>query len=141
MILPDLNVLLYAYNPHTRQHKRASSWWENTISGTELIGLPHEITLGFVHIATHPKLGKASVNLEAARDVVLSWLDLPQARVLLPSPDHTRKVIDLMKATDASGALASDASLAVYAMDNRATLYSNDTDFARFPGLDWKNPI
>ena len=38
-------------------------------------------------------------------------------------------------------ALTSDASLAVHAMENRATLCSNDGDFARFPGLDWKNPL
>jgi predicted nucleic acid-binding protein len=41
----------------------------------------------------------------------------------------------------AGGALTSDASLAVHAMENLATLCINDSDFARFPGLDWKNPL
>lgn len=92
MILPDLNLLLYAYDPHARNRKRAHSWRESTFRGSEIIGLPNEINPGFVRMAIHPRL-------------------------------------------------ASDASLAVYAMENRATLCSNDADFARFPGLDWKNPL
>lgn len=39
----------------------------------------------------------------------------------------------------ASGQLISDASLAIYAMEGRATLCSKGSDFMRFPGLDWKN--
>lgn len=40
-----------------------------------------------------------------------------------------------MERSQCSGALASDASLAVYAIVNRAILCSNDADFARFPGF------
>jgi len=141
MILPDLNLLLYAYNPHTRQHGQAVQWWQDSLNGTTLIGLPHEITLGFIRIATHPKLGEAAVPLERAQQTVSSWLKCPQVRILLPGPDHTEKVLKLMRGCQASGALMSDASLAVYAMENRATLFTNDADFSRFAELDWKNPL
>jgi len=33
MILPDLNLLLYAYNPYTAQHARAKQWWEQAMNG------------------------------------------------------------------------------------------------------------
>lgn len=141
MILPDLNILLCAYNPHATHHARARKWWEAVLAGDEIIGLPNEVTLGFVRIATHPTLGRAAVPLPAAKKVVLGWLSHPRVRILLPREDHAAKVIDLMQCVGASGALASDASLAVHAMENRATLCSNDADFARFPGLDWKNPL
>ena len=46
-----------------------------------------------------------------------------------------------MSDAQASGAVLSDAVLAAYAMEHRARLYTNDADFARFPGLDWVNPL
>ena len=141
MILPDLNLLLHAYNPHVPQHARAAAWWEAAMAADELIGLPNEICLGFVRIATHPRLGAGAVPMEAASSVVRAWMALPQTRVLLPREDHVSKVLELMAETMGSGALFSDASLAVHAIRNRATLCTNDTDFARFRGLDWRNPL
>ena len=141
MILPDLNLLLYAYNPHAGPHARARQWWEHAVNGQELIGLPHEVTLGFVRIATNPRLGSAAVSLAAAKDVVAGWLELPVVRVLLPRENHIKKVLALMERAGVGGQLASDASLAVYAMDNRATLCTNDADFVRFPGLSFVNPL
>ncbi len=141
MILPDINLLLYAYNPQTPQHVRAATWWESVMGGEELIGLPDEVSLGFVRIATNPKLGEACVSLEKARAVIEDWLALPHLRVLVPGADHFAKVLDLTQRAMGRGPLISDATLAVYALENRATLHSNDTDFARFPELDWVNPL
>ena len=141
MILPDLNLLLYAYNPHAGPHAKARQWWERSINGRELIGLPQEATLGFVRIATNPRLGNAAVSMAAAKEVVAGWLDLPVVRVLLPRENHVEKVLALMERAGVGGQLTSDASLAVYAMDNRATLCSSDADFARFPGLSFVNPL
>lgn len=141
MILPDLNLLLYAYNPHVSQHQKAAEWWNGAMNGEELIGLPNEICLGFVRIATNTRLGTAAVSLDRAKGVVKGWLQLPQARVLLPAPNHFDQVMDLMTRSMGSGALVSDAALAAYAIQNRATLYSNDADFSRFAGLSWENPL
>jgi len=141
VILPDLNLLLYAYNSHAPQHPQARDWWEASLNGSELIGLPHEVMLGFVRIATNPRLGTACVTLSVARQVVDTWRDASPVRVLLPKEDHSLKVFALLERSQSSGQLTSDASLAVYAIENRATLCSNDTDFARFPGLDWTNPL
>lgn len=141
MILPDLNLLLYAYNPHMPQHPPARNWWERTMNGDELIGIPLELAFGFVRVATNPRLGPAKVALADARRVVDGWLALPQARVLTPGALHFARVMDLMAAAMAAGSVLSDAILAAYAIEHRATLFTNDGDFARFPGLDWKNPF
>jgi len=141
MILPDLNLLLYAYNPHCAQHGKAKQWRQASVAGSELIGLPHEILFGFVRIATNPNLGDASVPLADARAVVESWLGLPQVRILLPGPNHFGTVMELMKRSSSVGRVLSDAILAAYAIVNRATLCSSDPDFARFEGLTWKNPL
>ncbi len=141
MILPDLNLLLYAYNPHSPQHSLARQWWEAVLNGDELIGLPNEVSLGFVRIATNTRLGAAAVSLAAARQVVEGWLQLPHARVLTPSDRHFQRVMDLMEKAMATGAVLADAILAAYAIEHRARLCSNDADFSRFPGLAWENPL
>ncbi len=115
MILPDLNLLLYAYNPHVPQHAKAAAWWTASLNGDELIGLPNEICLGFVRIATHARLGAAAVPLSKAAAVVQQWIDLPQVRILLPGPGHFKQVMDLMTGAMGSGALVSDAALAASA--------------------------
>lgn len=141
MILPDLNLLLYSYNPFAAQHAAALKWWEEVINGEELIALPHEISFGFIRIATNARLGEAAVSLSEARAVVDSWLNLPQSRIVLPDDDHFRRTMKLMEGANASGSVLSDAVLASYAIANRAVLHSNDADFSRFPGLKWTNPL
>jgi len=141
VILPDLNLLLYAYNPYTPQHDAARRWWEGAMSSDELIGMPFEVGFGFIRIATNPRLGAARVALADARRLVESWLQLPQLRTLTPSALHFARVMDLMTSAMAAGSVLSDAILAAYAIENRATLFTNDGDFARFPGLVWTNPL
>ena len=41
----------------------------------------------------------------------------------------------------ASGALISDAQLAALTMEYGGVLHTTDRDFARFPGLQWVNPL
>ncbi len=141
MILPDINLLLYAYNPHVPQHAAAASWWEATMNGDELIGLPNEVSLGFVRIATNPRLGAVAVSVDRARQVVETWINLPNVRVLTPPADHFAKVMALVTQAMGSGPLISDAVLASYAIENRAVLHTNDADFSRFPTLNWRNPL
>lgn len=141
MILPDLNLLLYAYNPCLPQHDAARRWWEEAMNGDELIGMPFEVAFGFIRVATNPRLGPAKVALVDARRVVEKWMDLPQVRVMPPAASHFTRVMDLMAAAMAAGPVLSDAILAAYAIEHRATLFTNDGDFARFPGLHWENPL
>lgn len=111
------------------------------MNADELIGLPLEVVFGFIRVATNPRLGSASVPLADARRVVEGWLELPQGRVLTPSASHFTRVMDLMADVEGSGAILSDAILAAYTIEHRATLYTNDKDFNRFPGLKWQNPL
>lgn len=141
MIVPDLNLLLYAYNAHSPEHAMARLWWESVLNGEDLIGIPAEVSLGFVRLATHSRLGPAAVGLSVARSVVESWLELPKTRPLIPDNEHFRRVVRLLEATTSRGSQVTDASMASYAIANGATLYTDDGDFARFPGLRWVNPL
>lgn len=141
MILPDINLLLYAYNSQAPQHKRAKDWLEETISSGCTLLLPHEILFGFIRIITNKRLGAASVCFSDAKKVIDSIISLPQTKIILPDSNHYNRVMSLMEDSNSSGPITSDAILASYAIHHRATLCSNDDDFDRFSGLTWRNPL
>lgn len=141
MILPDLNLLLYAYNSQAPQHKKAMAWWENVINSKQAILLPYEILFGFIRIATNKRLGETCVSLKQAKITVDTWLNMPHTKIITPDQDHYSRVLNLMFESKSQGALLSDAILASYAIKHCATLCSNDDDFRRFTGLIYFNPI
>ena len=52
MIIPDVNVLIHAYNSGSLHHKAAREWWEETLTLPRPVGLPWVSILGFVRIIT-----------------------------------------------------------------------------------------
>lgn len=40
MIIPDSNLLIYAYTPSTPNHLKAKRWWQATLSGMNRWGFP-----------------------------------------------------------------------------------------------------
>jgi hypothetical protein len=72
---------------------------------------------------------------------VRSWLDHPRVRIVTPSERHAEILFDLLLELGIGGNLAYDAHLAALAIEYQAELVSTDTDFARFPGLRWFNPL
>jgi hypothetical protein len=60
--------------------------------------------------------------------------------VISPTVRHATVLRELLKPLGTAGNLTSDAHLAALAIEHGATLYSFDSDFARFTGLRWENP-
>jgi len=58
-----------------------------------------------------------------------------------PGPRHFELLMELFRATNVAGPLTTDTHLAALAIEHQAELHSNDSDFARFPGLRWRNPL
>jgi hypothetical protein len=71
---------------------------------------------------------------------VEAWLAQPNVTVPGPTPRHDSVMADLLTITGTGGSLVSDAHLATLALEHGAELWSFDHDFARFPGLKWKQP-
>ena len=141
MIVPDINLLVYAYNSDAPFHDEARGWWENCLSGRRDIGLPWAVNLGFVRIMTSRVVLTDPLQPAEALEHVRSWLDRRQAHVLVPGPRHLEILIEIMRVSKASGRLTTDAHLAAMAIESQAELHSNDVDFSRFPGLRWVNPL
>lgn len=141
MIVPDINLLIYAHNEAAPQHARARRWWEACLEGNESIGLSWMGIIGFVRIASNRHVLAQPVAPALALRLVRSWLESPSAGLLVPGPRHLEILEELLGASGMSGNAATDAHFAALAIENQAELHSNDSDFSRFPGLRWRNPL
>jgi toxin-antitoxin system PIN domain toxin len=141
VIVVDLNLLLYAVNSDADRHEAARTWWEDVLGGNVPVGLPWVVILGFVRIATNPRVFPRPLTVEAAIGIVDGWLDQPVVRCLEPSERHWPILRRLLVTLGAAGNLTIDAHLAALALESGATLCSTDNDFSRFPDLRWENPL
>jgi uncharacterized protein len=140
MRLVDLNVLLYAVNRNAPPHETVRRWWEAALSGEEPIGLPWNVLLGFLRLATSGRVFAAPLTPDQAIERVDAWLSHPNTRVVSETEEHWGILRELLNQTGTAGNLTTDAHLAALAISHGATLVSCDADFARFPRLLWENP-
>jgi toxin-antitoxin system PIN domain toxin len=141
VIVPDLNLLLYAEIAAFPEHAAARRWWEATLRGSEDVALTMLTVFGFLRISTNPKVFDPPLAVDDAINRVEAWLEQPSVQMLLPGPRHLEIAFRLLRDLGAAGNLTTDAQLAAFAIEHNATLYSNDTDFRRFNGLRWHNPL
>lgn len=141
MIVVDVNLLLYAIITGFAQHDRARTWWQHVLNGPVEVGLSSPALFGFLRIATNPRIMTVPLAVSAAVDHVNAWLARPQVRFLLPGPRHLDIAFELLRGQGTAGNLTTDVQLAALAIEYQAELQSNDTDFGRFPGLRWTDPL
>ena len=141
MILPDINLLLYAHNARATNHKRAFDWWNQCLQGQEGVALAWVVVLGFVRITTHPKVFERPMAVQAAVGRVEEWLSLPHIHLVHPPQNHFQTWSALLKQIGTAGNLTTDAHLAALAIERGLILQTTDADFARFAGLKWHNPL
>jgi uncharacterized protein len=141
MILPDINLLVHAHNSDSPKHEAARDWWNAQLAGSTGVGLAWVVILGFVRITTHLGILQNPWRPEAALERVEEWLALPQIFIPLPSDRHFVLLKSLLLHVGTAGNLTTDAHLAALAIERGFVLQSTDTDFARFPGLKWVNPL
>ncbi len=142
MILPDINLLVYAYNSDAPEHGKARAWWESCLSSEgSSVGLPWVVLLGYLRLMTGRNVLLDPFTPQEAITHIQSWLERPQTQILQPGPRHLDLLDQLMRAGNASGTLTTDVHLAALAIEHQAELHSNDSDFSRFPGLRWLNPL
>lgn len=140
MIIPDLNLLLHASNRQSPFHETAREWWGNALNGIEPVGMASVVTTGFLRLATSVD-ALAPVRVEAALDALDVWFSSPVVRWIGPTEGHLQALRSLLVPLHRGGRLANDAHLAALSIEHGGTVYSQDTDFAAFPGVRWVNPL
>jgi len=141
MKLIDLNILLYVVNEDSVHHAPIRTWWERALNDDETLGLSWIVLLGFLRIATNPDIFPRPLSPEAATQKVAAWLSLNNTRLVQETEGHWNTLRTLLGEAGTAGNLVTDAHLAALAINHGAELVSCDTDFARFKGLRWHNPV
>jgi toxin-antitoxin system PIN domain toxin len=141
MKLTDVNLLLYAVNSSDPLHREAKEWLEDSLSEQESFAFDWTVLLAFLRIGTRRGIFPQPLEPKEAFGIIDSWLNQTCAVVLSPTPKHHLILQDLLLPLGTGGNLTSDAHLAALAIEHGATLYSADTDFQRFRGLNWINPL
>jgi toxin-antitoxin system PIN domain toxin len=141
VIITDVNLLLYAYDTTSPFHSKSVAWWQACLSGSDPIGLLPVVLFGFVRIGTNPRAFSNPLSCAEAIAHVNSWLRQPPVRVLLPGPNHLEEVLQLLDQLGAAGNLVTDAQIAALTIEHGAILHTADSQFVRFLGLRWFNPI
>ncbi len=140
MILPDINLVVYAYNEDAPHHDAAKAWWERSLTESEPVGMAWVVVLGFVRLMSNRRVLAKPMSASEAAEHCKSWLVRPNVRIVLPGPTHMDILAGLL-AKPIGPNLVTDAHLAALAIEHQAELHSNDSDFARFSGLTWRNPV
>lgn len=141
MIIPDVNLLLYASARGTRHHEMARDWWRATMTSREDVGLAPVVVTGFLRLVTSSRVLDSPMGVAQAIRVVNTWLEQPVARVLTSDARHLEIVLSLIDQVGVAGNLTTDAHIAAHALQHGATVATHDADFRRFSGLKTSYPL
>ena len=141
MILIDTNLWLYSTLEESPRHRKAKAWLESSFNGETAIAMPWSVVLAVLRISTQSRLMLQPLSPDQAMELVESWLQHPLVEVVQPGPSHWSVLRVLLEGAGTAGNLTSDAHLAALAIEHNATLCSADSDFRRFPGLRFRNPL
>ena len=141
MIVPDANLLLYAYDSNYDRHEPAARWLRQILSGEDTVGLSWLSIGAFLRIATNSRLGQSQMPMTLAIGIVNDWLAMHAVRLIVPGENHWAILKEMLIAGRVQGPVTTDAQLAALTIEHGGVLYTADRDFARFPGLRWVNPL
>jgi len=141
VILPDVNVLIYAHREESPEHDAYARWLTELAVGREPFGLSELVLSGVVRIVTNAKIFRTPTPTATAMRFARSLLERPQAVRLRPGSRHFEIFEELSRQTGATGKLVADAYHAALAIEHGCEWVSTDADFGRFPGLRWRHPL
>lgn len=141
MIVVDANILIYAHNRDSAAFTVSQQWLGAALTSPETVALPWAVIHAFLRLTTDHRVLSRPLDIGTATSVVDDWLSAANARILEAGPRYWAIFRALLKETKITGKLVSDAHIAALTLENDATLYTADRDFARFAGLRVVNPL
>ncbi len=137
----DANILLYATDSSSPRFDQSSAIVTSLMNGTRRVAIPWQTIGAYVRISTNPRVYLNPATGAEAWAWVEGWL-ARDVTWIPPATEATARVYgEIARRTPVTGNLVPDAMLAALAIEHGLELWSADTDFARFPGLRWRNPL
>ncbi len=141
MLLPDVNVLVYAHRRDAPDHERYLAWLEQVVNSDEAYGLADLVLSGFVRVVTHARVFNPPSSLDDALTFAAVLRGRQNCVPVAPGPRHWDLFNSLCRRAAAKGNLVPDAFLAALAIESGSEWITTDRGFGRFPGLRWHHPL
>ncbi len=143
MLMPDVNVLIYAHRKDEVVHAAYKAWLNELIHGAQPFALSVLVAVAFVRIVTNSRVYPTPTPLPLALSTVDQIVGHPNCRLVAPDVHHWVAVSELCRSTNATGKLVADAQHAALAITEGCTFVTRDKDFARFArhGLTWRHLV
>jgi len=140
MILPDVNVLIYAFRRDVLQHRVCRSWLAAVVSSDTRFGISPLGLSAVVRITTNPRAFRTPSAIEEAFGFCEDLLRQPHCQVVEPGERHWDIFRRLCLETDIRGSRVTDAWFAALAIEWGCEWITLDRDYARFARLKWQLP-
>jgi len=141
MILPDVNVLIYAFRQDVPEHAVCRAWLVNVLAGDTRFGLSRLALGAVVRITTNRRTYGTPSTTEEAFRFCDYLLDQPHCQIVVPGDQHWDIFKRLCVETETRGSRVTDAWFAALAIEWGCEWITMDRDYARFPGLKWSAPV
>jgi toxin-antitoxin system PIN domain toxin len=141
MLMPDVNVLIYAHREESPDHEAYAKWLSDHVEGDEPLACSELVLSAFLRIVTHRRVFEDPTPLEVALEFTGELVRSPGVRRVRPGAQHFEIFTELTRATNARGKLIADAYHAALAIEYGCEFITTDGDFARFPRLRYRHPL
>jgi toxin-antitoxin system PIN domain toxin len=141
VILPDVNVLIYAFRSDSLEHERYREWLHGVVNGEAAFGIAPQVLSSVVRICTHPRIFKEPSELTESLNFCAAILQCANATLIVPQERHWSIFQGLCVASKVTGNLVADAWFAALAIESGCEWITTDGDFGRFKELSWRAPF
>jgi toxin-antitoxin system PIN domain toxin len=141
LILPDVNVLIYAFRVDTAGHSRYRDWLEEVVNGPATFGVAPHILSAVVRVCTHPRIFAVPNESAEVFEFTNALIGQPNATIVQPGDRHWSLFQQVCRDSQATGNLIPDAWNAALAIESGCEWITTDRDYARFKGLKWRTPF
>jgi hypothetical protein len=136
VILPDVNVLVYAFRREAQHHERYAAWLTRMVAGAEELALHDIVLAGVARLVTNPRIFADPAPMDVTLEFLARIRSARRAR-WLSAGDTVWTELDTLARQDRGlrGNLVPDALLAALARAHNCQIATTDRGFARFPGV------
>ena len=136
MILPDVNVLIYAFRKDAKSHRTARAVLDPLFTGDTRFGISPAALGALVRVTTNARTFANASSLEEAFGFCSDIYSHSNCQIVTPGDRHWRIFERLCLETNTRGTDVADAWYAALAIEWGCEWITFDRDYARFPDLN-----
>lgn len=133
--------MVLAFADEAEGHERAQEWLDHALRRETRLAIADVAVSGLIRIATDRRIFNAPAGVDRVVEYVDELFSAPSVVPVSAGTRHWTILRALLRDARATGPLVADAHLAALAVEHGCRIATRDRDFARFPGVEWFDPL